>query len=314
MSQDSEVRNAIIIGSGPAGLTAAIYLARGGLNPLMIEGYQSGGQLMLTSDVENFPGFAKGVMGPELMQSMRAQAERFGTKFITADVTKVELEGTLKKVWVDNAEHFAKTVIVSTGASANWLGLPSEQKLLGRGVSSCATCDGFFFKGQPVAVIGGGDSAMEEANYLSRLCSKVYLIHRRDTFRASKIMVERAMGNPKIEMVINSAVEEMLGEKEVEGIRLKNTVDGSIKEIKVSGIFVAIGHTPNTKLFHGQIQTNENGYIFTSTDKGQICATNIPGVFACGDVQDSRYRQAVTAAGSGCAAALDAEHFLDKHQ
>lgn len=306
-----ETRNIIIIGSGPAGLTAAIYASRGNLKPLMIEGYQSGGQLMLTSEVENFPGFAKGVMGPELMKEMRAQAERFGTDFVSADVTKVDLKGDVKKVWVDNTEYLAKTVIISTGASANLLGLKNESRLMGRGVSTCATCDGFFFKDKVICVVGGGDSAMEEANFLSRYASKVYLIHRREEFKASKIMVDRAQNNPKITFVLNTVLEDVIGEKEVEGILVKNTKTGKSETIKLDGVFVAIGHTPNTKLFAGQIDQDPQGYIKTSSNKQQSSATNIPGVFACGDVQDSRYRQAITAAGSGCAAALDAEHFLN---
>ena len=304
------IRNVIIVGSGPAGLTAAIYTARGNLKPLVIEGYQSGGQLMLTSEVENFPGFRQGVMGPELMKEMRAQAERFGTEFITADATKVDLSGPVKKVWVDNTEYQAKTVIISTGASANLLGLENESRLMGRGVSTCATCDGFFFKDKPIAVIGGGDSAMEEANFLSRFASKVYLVHRRDTFRASKIMVDRAKANPKIEFVLNATPVDILGEKDVTGLRVKLN-DGKTRDIALEGVFVAIGHTPNTKLFAGQVKTDDKGYILTATDKQQTSATNVPGVFACGDVQDSRYRQAITAAGSGCASALDAEHFLN---
>ncbi len=304
-------RNVIIVGSGPAGLTAAIYTARGNLKPLVIEGYQSGGQLMLTSEVENYPGFQHGVMGPELMAQMRAQALRFGAEFVTADATKVDLQGTTKKVWVDDKEYQSKTVIISTGASANLLGLANEKRLMGRGVSTCATCDGFFFKDKLIAVIGGGDSAMEEAHFLSRFGTKVYLIHRRDTFKASKIMVDRAKANPKIEFVTNAITEEILGDNEVTGVRVKDVKTGATKDIKVDGVFVAIGHTPNTKLFNGQIQIDDKGYIQTSSDKHHVSATNIPGVFACGDVQDSRYRQAITAAGSGCAAALDAEHFLN---
>lgn len=303
----------IIIGSGPAGLTAAIYAARGGLKPLIIEGYQAGGQLMLTSEVENFPGFEKGIMGPELMKEMRAQAVRFNAEIITADATKVELTGKVKKVWVDKTEYQAKTVILSTGASANLLGLKNESRLMGRGVSTCATCDGFFFKDKVIAVIGGGDSAMEEANFLTRYASKVYLIHRRDTFRASKIMVDRAKANPKIEMLLNSVPEDILGENDVTGIRVKDTTSNKTRDIALEGVFVAIGHTPNTKLFSEQIKVDPKGYVLTSSEKAHISATNIPGVFACGDVQDSRYRQAITAAGSGCAAALDAEHYLNEH-
>lgn len=307
-----EIRNMIIIGSGPAGLTAAIYAARGDLKPLMIEGYQSGGQLMLTSEVENFPGFAKGVMGPELMKEMRDQALRFGTEVVSADVTKVDLKGEVKKVWVDQTEYHAKTVIVSTGASANLLGLQNETRLMGRGVSTCATCDGFFFKNKVICVVGGGDSAMEEANYLSRYASKVYLIHRRESFKASKIMIDRAKDNPKVEMILNTVLEDVLGDKEVTGVRIKNLVSKESKDLPLDGVFVAIGHTPNTKIFSAQIETDAQGYIKTATDKTHVTATNLPGVFACGDVQDSRYRQAISAAGSGCCAALDAEHFLTK--
>jgi thioredoxin reductase (NADPH) len=305
-----ETRNIIIVGSGPAGLTAAIYAARGNLKPLVIEGYQSGGQLMLTSEVENFPGFEHGVMGPELMKNMRAQALRFGAEFVTADATQVELTGPTKKVWVDKIEHTARTVIVSTGASANLLGLKNESRLMGRGVSTCATCDGFFFRDKPIAVVGGGDSAMEEANFLTRFASKVYLIHRRADFKASKIMLDRAQANPKVEFIVNTVVEDVLGDQEVKGVKLKNTVSGEERELTLDGVFVAIGHTPNTRLFAGQLDVDDKGYIRTSSDKSHVSATNVPGVFACGDVQDSRYRQAVTAAGSGCAAALDAEHFL----
>lgn len=303
------LRNIIIIGSGPAGLTAAIYAARGNLKPLVIEGYQSGGQLMLTSEVENFPGFSHGVMGPDLMKEMRAQAVKFGAEFISADATQVDLKGNIKKVWVDKEEHQAKTVILSTGASANLLGLKNESRLMGKGVSTCATCDGFFFKGKEIAVVGGGDSAMEEANFLSRFASKVYLIHRRDTFRASKIMVDRARENKKIEFVLNAVPEDILGDSGVTGIRVKQ--NGASKDIPLEGVFVAIGHTPNVKLFKDQIELDDKGYVKTSSNKTHVSATNIPGVFACGDLQDSRYRQAITAAGSGCAAALDAEHFLN---
>jgi len=309
----SEIRKVIIIGSGPAGLTAAVYAARGSLKPLMIEGYQAGGQLMLTSEVENFPGFPKGVMGPELMSQMRAQAERFGTEFITADVTKVDLSGKIKKVWVDSKEYHAHTVIVSTGASANLLGLANESRLMGRGVSTCATCDGFFFKDKVIAVVGGGDSAMEEANFLSRYASKVYLVHRRATFKASKIMVERAQQNPKIEFKTNKILEDVLGQDGVTGIRLKDTLSGKSEDLTLEGVFVAIGHTPNTKLFSESLKLDPKGYILTSVEKGHVTSTNIPGVFACGDVQDNRYRQAITAAGSGCAASLDAEHYLAQH-
>ncbi len=303
----------VIVGSGPAGLTAAIYAARGNLKPLVIEGFQAGGQLMLTSDVENFPGFAKGIMGPELMKEMRDQAIRFGTEFVTADATKVDLSGSEKTVWVDKTAYKAHAVIISTGASANLLGLPNERRLMGRGVSTCATCDGFFFRDLVIAVIGGGDSAMEEANFLTKFASKVYLVHRREDFKASKVMVDRAKANPKIELVLNSVLEDVLGADEVKGIRIKNIKSGESRDLELSGVFVAIGHTPNTSLFKGQLEMDEKGYIVTSGKREEVSATNIPGVFACGDVQDSRYRQAITAAGSGCAAALDAEHYLENH-
>ena len=308
---DNSVRDTIIIGSGPAGLTAAIYSARAHLNPLMIEGYFSGGQLMETTEVENYPGFKDGIMGPDLMAAMRAQAERFETEFISKDVTKVEIDGDVKKVWVEDELYRAKTVIISTGASANWLGLENETRLKGRGVSACATCDGFFFKDQEICVVGGGDSAMEEATFLTKFASKVYIIQRRDEFRASKFMVKRAADNPKIEFVMNSVVDDVLGEDEVEGVRLRNVVTNEVSDLKVTGMFLAIGHTPNTSLFEGQIDLNDKGYIITSEDKRQISATSLPGVFACGDVQDDHYQQAVTAAGSGCQAALDAEHFVE---
>jgi len=307
-----DTRNLLIVGSGPAGLTAAIYAARANLKPLVIEGYQSGGQLMLTSEVENFPGFEHGVMGPELMKNMRAQAVRFGAEFVSADATKVELKDALKRVWVDAKEYQSKTVIISTGASANLLGLKNESRLMGRGVSTCATCDGFFFRDKVIAVIGGGDSAMEEANFLSRFGSKVYLIHRREDFKASQIMVDRTKANPKVEFVLNSVVEDVLGDAEVTGIKIKNVKTNETRELALEGFFVAIGHTPNTKLFAGQVDVDAStGYIRTSSNKSHVSATNIPGVYACGDVQDSRYRQAITAAGSGCAAALDAQHYLE---
>jgi len=310
----SNIRNVIIVGSGPAGLTAAIYAGRANFKPLVIEGFQSGGQLMTTTEVENFPGFQKGVMGPELMIEMRAQAERFGAEFITADATKLELNGPIKKIWVEKTAYETKTVIVSTGASANLIGLPNESRLMGRGVSTCATCDGAFFKNLAVAVVGGGDSAMEEANFLTRFASKVYLIHRREEFKASKIMVDRAKANAKIEFVLNSGVEDVLGENSMTGVKLKNLKTGATSTLNIEGLFVAIGHTPNTKILEGQLKTDEKGYLITSSDKKHMSATNLPGVFACGDVQDSRYRQAITAAGSGCQAALDAQHYIEELQ
>ena len=302
------MHNVVIIGSGPAGLTAAIYTARANLAPLMIEGSQAGGQLTLTTDVENFPGFPQGIMGPQLIQDMRAQAERFGTVFQTADVTKVDLSRRPFTVTVNEEETIqARSLIISTGASANLLGLDSESRLLGHGVSTCATCDGFFFRGQPIVVIGGGDSAMEEATFLTKFASHVTIIHRRDKLRASKIMQDKAMKNDKISFHWNSMVEEVMGDDVVTGLRLRDAVTHDTKTLDCKGVFVAIGHTPNTQLFRGQINTDANGYIQTSHGT----ATNVPGVFAAGDVQDPHYRQAITAAGTGCMAAMDAERFLE---
>ena len=306
-----KTRALIIIGSGPAGLTAAIYAARGQLNPLVIEGYQAGGQLMLTSEVENFPGFPEGIMGPDLMAAFREQAERFGAEFLTRNVTQVDLTSDIKRVWVEDDLYTAKTVIISTGASANLLGLENESRLMGRGVSTCATCDGFFFRDKTIAVVGGGDSAMEEAIFLTRFADKVYIIHRRDQFRASKIMVQKAADNPKITFIFDMVLTDIQGEEKVSGLVLENVRTGEASQLPVDGLFVAIGHTPNTGLFDGQLAMDTKGYILTSTDKSHLTATNIPGVFACGDVQDARYRQAITAAGSGCQAALDAEHYLE---
>lgn len=308
---DNKVENVIIIGSGPAGLTAAIYAARANLEPLMIEGFESGGQLMTTTDVENFPGFAEGIMGPDLMMVTRKQAERFGTRFITKNVTKVDFSQRPFKVWVDEDLYLSKTIIISTGASAKYLGLENERRLLGRGVSACATCDGAFFKDQEVCVVGGGDTAMEEANFLTRFASKVYIIHRRNEFRASKIMVNRALKNPKVSVIYNSVLEDVLGDKSVTGIRVKNVESGEIQELKMDGVFIAIGHKPNTDLFKGQIETNEVGYVLT---KGKSTYTSVPGVFAAGDVQDPIYRQAVSAAGTGCMAAIDAERWLESEE
>lgn len=302
----------VIIGSGPAGLTAAIYAARANLSPLLIEGWQSGGQLTTTTEVENYPGFAKGIMGPELMKEMRAQAGRFGTEFLTGDVSAVSFNKNLPLILTIDGERTveAKTAIIATGASAIPIGLPNEKRLTGHGVSTCATCDGFFFRGKELIVVGGGDSAMEEANFLTKFATKVSLVHRRDKLRASKIMQDRAMKNEKVSFIWNSVVEDILGHEVVTGVRLKNVVTGKPSEVPCAGVFVAIGHRPNTALFAGQIDMDEKGYIRTHAGT----ATSIPGVFAAGDVQDSSYRQAVTAAGSGCMAAIDAERFLESSE
>jgi len=305
------MRNLVIIGSGPAGLTAAIYAARANLSPLLIEGWQSGGQLTTTTEVENYPGFAKGIMGPELMKEMRAQAERFGTEFLTGDVSAVSFKNHPLTLTIDDERTVqAKTVIIATGASAIQIGLPNEKRLTGHGVSTCATCDGFFFRGKELIVVGGGDSAMEEATFLTKFATKVSIVHRRDKLRASKIMQDRAMKNEKIAFAWNSVVEDVLGQDVVTGVRLRNMVTGKISELACAGVFVAIGHRPNTALFAGQIDMDEKGYIRTHAGT----ATSIPGVFAAGDVQDSSYRQAVTAAGSGCMAAIDAERFLESSE
>jgi thioredoxin reductase (NADPH) len=306
---DNRVRELIIIGGGPAGYTAALYAARANLQPLVIEGFQWGGQLMITSDVENYPGYADGIMGPEMMQDFRRQAERFGTEFLTDDVTRVDFTEEPYRVWVGDDEYRAEAIIVATGATARKLGLESEEKLQGRGVTYCATCDGAFYREKEVIVVGGGDSAMEEASFLTKFASKVTVVHRRGEFRASQIMIDRARANEKIEFVVNAVVEEVLGVEgnKMTGVRLRNTITDDAWTIPADGLFVAIGHDPNTTLFVDQLEHDEAGYLVTQPGS---TATNIPGVFAAGDVQDHTYRQAITAAGSGCMAALDAEKFL----
>lgn len=310
----NDIRDVIIIGSGPAGLTAAIYTARANMSPLVIEGEpsstsdQPGGQLMLTTDVENFPGFPDGIMGPELMSNFRAQASRFGAEFVTAKVTDVDFSERPFTIKVGDTSYQAKTAIVSTGAQSLMLGLPNEERLIGHGLSTCATCDGFFFRDQEIAVVGGGDSAVEEATFLTRFASKVYLVHRRDELRASKIMCERALENPKIEILWNSQVVEIQGDQKLSGVVLQDTVTEDTRVLDIDGLFIAIGHRPNTDLFKGHLKLKDNGYLETQPNSSY---TEVPGVFACGDVQDDYYRQAITAAGSGCMAAIDAERWLE---
>lgn len=302
----SKIIDVIIVGAGPAGYTAAIYAARANLSVKMIAGPSPGGQLLLTSEVENFPGFKDGILGPELMEEMKDQAKRFGAEIITELVTKVELGGQPKKVWVDKEEYQAKSVIIATGASANWLGLKNEQRLMGKGISACATCDGFFFSDKEVVVVGGGDSAMEESLTLAKFASKVTIVHRRDEFRASKIMQDRVMNNPKIEVFWNKTVEDVLGKDSVEGVQLKDAKTGNLTKLSCQGLFVAIGHTPATDLFKHSLEMDEKGYLVVKDN----VKTALPGVFAAGDVADPHYRQAITAAGDGCRAALEAERFI----
>src|SRR6185437_9428157 len=301
-------REVIIIGSGPAGLTAAIYTGRANLHPLVIEGIGAGGQLMLTTDVENFPGFPAGILGPELMAQFREQAVRFGAEFVTADADRVDFSSDPKRVWVGDTEYAAHTIIISTGAEARMLGLESERQLLGHGVSTCATCDGFFFRGHEIAVVGGGDSAMEEAIFLTKFATKVTIVHRREELRASKIMQDKARANSKIDWLLGYEIDEIrdTGKGEVTGMVVRHK-NGAKKEVPLTGVFVAIGHTPNTSLFKGQLDMDKSGYLVTHDG----AKTSVPGVFACGDVQDHVYRQAITAAGSGCMAALDAERYLE---
>jgi len=308
MSVPNSIESVTILGSGPAGLTAAIYAARADLKPVLIHGGQPGGQLTTTTDVENWPGFEHGIMGPKLMEDTTKQAARFGTRFVQAMVTKVDLSKRPFTVTLDNGTTFqTKTLIAATGATAKYIGLPNEMKLIGRGVSACATCDGFFFRGHDIAVVGGGDTAAEEANFLTKFAKSVTLIHRRDTLRASKAMQTKLMENPKVKFLWDSVVEEIVGEGEVTGLKIKNVKTGASSDLAVTGLFVAIGHKPNSDIFKGFVDMDESGYILT---EGHSTKTKVPGFFACGDLQDHVYRQAITAAGTGCMAALDAERFL----
>jgi thioredoxin reductase (NADPH) len=306
MSDD--VRNVIVIGSGPAGFTAALYAARANLEPLVLKGLEAGGQLMLTTDVENYPGFVDGILGPDLMDQMEKQAARFGAEILPVHVTRVDLASRPFGVWAGDQEWRARTLVIATGATAKWLGVPGEEKLRGRGVSACATCDGFFFRDRELVVVGGGDTAMEEATFLTRFASKVTIVHRRDEFRASKIMQDRALANPKIEVIWDTVVEEILGDEGVSGVRLRDIVTAETRELATDGVFVAIGHSPNTDLFRDWLELDPDGYIVVTEPRTQ---TSIEGVFAAGDVTDRVYRQAVTAAGQGCKAAMDAERVLE---
>jgi thioredoxin reductase (NADPH) len=306
----SDIRNVVIVGSGPAGYTAALYAARANLAPVVLKGLQAGGQLMLTTDVENYPGFADGIMGPELMDQMEKQATRFGAEILPVHATEVSLTSPPFVVKAGDEEWLARTVIVATGASARWLDVPGEERLRGRGVSACATCDGFFFRDRELIVVGGGDTAMEEATFLTKFASKVTIVHRRDEFRASKVMRDRALEHPKVQVIWDSVIEEILGEDAVTGARLRNVKSDELLEVATDGVFMAIGHDPNTSLFVNQLDLDEEGYVRVTEPR---TATNVPGVFAAGDVTDRTYRQAVTAAGQGCKAAIDAERYLEEH-
>jgi thioredoxin reductase (NADPH) len=307
-SNVADERNVIVLGSGPAGYTAALYAARADLQPLILKGVDAGGQLMLTTDVENYPGFPGSILGPELMDALEKQASRFGAEMLHQTATRVDLSARPFGVWAGDEEWRAQTLIIATGATAKWLGVPGEQRLLGRGVSACATCDGFFFRDRELVVVGGGDTAMEEATFLTKFASNIAIVHRRDEFRASKIMQDRALSNPKISVIWDSVVEEIEGDGGVTGVRLRNVKTEEPTQHRTDGVFVAIGHTPNTSLFQGQVELTDGGYIVVDEPS---TATSVPGVFAAGDVTDRVYRQAVTAAGQGCKAAMDAERFLE---